>query len=966
MLSSSLKNKIINSYASHKDLELEARFGAFHKKGFSSGVSRQTFNRVKAYFEKNSTAITQKTTDYIMGKVRKSVDVNGGVVWMTKERLWNQDNRDYNLRYSMSREILVDPITTHFKADVIREKLRSSYYVFGDAVRIDLTQVNMIQSNYNKDDTVFEVEIELIDTKALIKFEQAVNITLRLVLDTLVLYTQEEKIKIANETNSILGSSKRGYVDHYPLVQARNLKLRDMVFGGLVGNGNTGYSVTHKTDGERRMLVFSKSGVWLLSSSSMTRVSDKNINTLTGTILDGELVPVDKRLKGAPKTKYWFLAFDCLSWNSNKSIQDKPHKDRMQYAQQVADTMKGDLIRVNTKNYHVFETPDEFFKTMRDMFKQQLILPYMQDGFMFTPENTVYNPHSDKMPLYKRKLTDYPDVCKWKPKEELTIDLLIRWKADPEVPGRRILQLFSNERGKPVPFEKFENVDVENVLTFNLPSETVVEYAYDYDKEMLTPIRVRFDKKFPNKKDVAEDVAEDIRQPLDSATMQGDTFTLLRKYHNSIKKELFNTAKGKTLLDIGSGYGGDLGKWRSYDKIVAVEPDLEHIQEMEKRLQTYNMQDKVKIVHAGGEETEKITATVKEWLNGKADTVSSMLSLTFFWQKSELVTNLVNTISENLKVGGNYVFLTMDGDLVEQTFRPALGTGQALNKLKLGPATLEYDGDVVPQELYIDIEGTIVEKQKEWLVRLDDLKIRLEKYGFLESMMKKANQEKFLTDSELIMTKMYTYGMFKKEREGVEVEKSVTVASVPKNDIPLNVPVKPIELPPLKAKPLPSVATPVLPPLKMEIVEKPVAEKVSVLPMDISEKVKVENFSEPVYRIGTIVDDTCFLHAVLNAYLKYYQTDNDKNFRQNFAKQLKKDIDYKDENFKTVADALNIDIYILRMEENSLKVYTNTGEGKKSVVIAGDNCHYETIGVKRNNLYQTFFNPDDIFIQKMI
>jgi len=833
MLPASLKNKIINTYATQKDLELEARFGDFIKNRFQPGVNRQTFNRVKAYFDKNAKAEHVKTTDYIMGRVRKSVYIDGSVAWITKEKVWNEENKDYGIRYSMSKEIPVAPITTHFNPEMIREKNRFSYLVFGDTVRIDLTIVNMVSSK--KDDVTFEVEVELIDSKALTNFEKAIAVTLRLILDTIILYTDKEKTIIANEVNSILGSNKRGYIDNYPLVQARNLKLRDMVYGGLIGNPKTGYSITHKADGERRMLYFSKSGVWLVSPNSMTKLSETTISSLTGTILDGELVPLEKRLEGAPKVKFWFIAFDTLAWNDNKSIQDSPHNIRMQYAQEVADKMKGDVIRVNTKNFHVFETPDEFFKLMRDMFREQLILPYKQDGFMFTPENTVYNPHSDKFPLYKRKLTDHPDICKWKPKEELTIDLLIKWKA---VPSGKVLELYTVDKGNEVLFTKFPNVDVENVLTINLPSNSIVEYGYNYEKKILEPRRVRVDKRFPNRKDVVEDVAQDILNPLDEETMKGDTFTLLRKYHNSVKKNLFEKAGGKTLLDIGSGYGGDLGKWKAYDKIVAVEPDLEHIEEMKKRLVTYGMENKVKIVHAGGQETEKITNAVKEWIGGRVDTISNMLSLTFFWQSSELVESLVNTIISNIKEDGKYIFLTMDGDLVEQTFEPAFGTGLVLNKLKLGPAMLEYKGDLNPKELFIDIEGTIVEKQREWLVRLDDLKLRLDKYGFEIKMIHKANEEKFLTESEMMMTRMYTYGMFGRkdivsELEFINFEKQVKqMKHIPESEtsvMPLNIPQKeelpsetkvvvslpPLKqvLPPLKAE----IPKPELPPLKAEI-----------------------------------------------------------------------------------------------------------------------------------------------------
>ena len=997
MLTGNLKNKITNTGG--VDLELEARFGSYKDNKFISDVKRQTFNRIKAYFDQNSTKIDVRTTDYIMGKVRKSVDSEGNTVWITKERVWVEDDKNYGIRYSMAREISVEPIITHFKPVVIREKNRSSYLIFNNSVRIDITQVN--QMFKGKDTFTFEVEIELIDRKSLDKFEKAVIIVSRLVLDTVLPYTKKERDDIINEVNYILGSDKKGFIDHYPLVQARNLKLGDMVYGGLIGNGKTGYSVTHKADGIRKMLVFLKSGIWLISTSSISKISSQVIPRFNGTILDGELVPKDKRLEGAPNNYFWFLAFDTLAWDY-KSVQNKGHFDRLQYAQTISDNMKTDLIYVNTKSFTTFETPSEFFKVMRDMFNQQLVLPYKQDGFMFTPQNTVYNPHSDKMPLYKRKLSDYPDICKWKPKDELTIDLQIKWKAG------NILELYSNEKGNPVLFTKFDKIDSENIMTLNLPSNTIVEYRYDYERDMLVPTRIRFDKEKPNRRDVAEDVANDILNPIEEETMKGNNFTLLRKYHNLVKKNLFNSVKGRTLLDIGSGYGGDLGKWKGYEKIVAVEPDSEHIDELRKRLKTYDMEDNVKIVLAGGQETEKITDAVKEWIGDRVDTVSSMLSLTFFWQNPGLIDSLVQTIVRNIKPEGKYIFLTMDGDLVEQTFDPAFDTGQSLKKLKLGPATLEYNDKVNPKELYIDIEGTIVEKQKEWLVRLDDLRIRFEKYGFEIFKIQKADEEKFLTDSEIIMTQMYTYGGFKQIKDGklpdeapnekLELPKIVEKLELPKIAEKLELPkiVEKLELPKIAEKlELPKIAEKLELPKIAEKLELPkIAEKlelpkiskklpeklelpklkskeIDILSMDKVEKINITWWENPIIRIGNLKDENSFFHSVLNSYLKYYQTNSNVDFREKFAKDLKLEIEnlnLVDEIFSQVSEILNIDIYVMRLKSDDLILHKNTykeGSTRRSIVILDREFYLETLGLEKDSLYQTLFDYNDPFIEKI-
>ena len=1035
MLPANIKEKIVSTYNINKgDVELEARFGLFKKNVFKPGVTRSIFNRIKSYFDARASASNTESTDYIMGNVRKSV-INtedkdkAEIVWITKNRLWNVPLKEFGIRYSMSSEIPIDPIAEHlFNPTFTRKKKRSSYLVFGNSVQIDITLVTSFSENVET--ITYEVEVELLDRTKLSSFEKAIEVTERLVLDTVVLYPESLRIKVVNEINSILGSNKRGFLDHYPLVQARNLKMRDMVFGGLIGNEKTGYSVTHKADGQRKMLVFLNSGVWL-ASTTLTRVTDQKIEHLTGTILDGEMIPEDKRLKGAPKQRFWYLAFDALAWNRDKSIQKKPHGQRMFYAQSVADAVKGELITVNTKSFKNISTPQEFFKLMREMYREQLLLAYQQDGFMFTPQNTAYNPHSDSHPLYSRVLTNYPDVCKWKPKDELTIDFLIRWKADENSPIKRSLELYSNIKGKPAIFSKGE-VDFMNPLTLNLPNDTIVEYAYDYEKELLVPTRVRHDKEKPNKMDIAEDVWSDIMQPLDEETMKGDTLTLLRRYHNRIKRNLFTQSvpdKDKVyLLDIGSGRGGDINKWKLFDKIVAVEPNPEHIKELERRLEDSKIRDRVFILQAGSEETGKIKAAVDQWIGGRVDVVSSMLSLTFFWQKSELVDALVETILVNIKPKGKFIFLTMDGDLVEQTFEPAFSTGLVLDKIVFNNiATLQYFGDKNPKELKIHIEDSIVTDQTEWLVRLNDLLVRTEKYGFKFTMMKKADEEKFLTEDEIIMTQMYTYGMLEqveeKELPSVKVDEFPSLKELEKE-----LPKLPEELPKLPEE------LPKLPPLvaKETVVKSPAPKskkgerELSLIPMDKVEPVKLTWWDENVVRIGSISDGSCFVHSVLNAYLKVYQTNPDVKFRKEFVKNFRRDLSHTlrfpdpnnpdkiryetaadgqfanlyaeqllglkfedvfgqkvdfsieglekrfdssdylgDEVYSYVADLLNINVYVMRLTSKDLYPHLNTGEGKKSIIISGNGYHFETIGVERNGLYQTFFESDDPLILKI-
>ena len=791
MLSAGIKQRINSTYAEYNDgsVELEARFGRLTQRGFKPGVSRQVFNRIREYFDQRAQVIETRTTDYISKNVRKTVTVPTDesppqTIWITKTRMWNEEDPNYGIRYSTSREIPIHPVN-NFVPEIIREKSRYSYNVFKGMVRIDMTVVNMVQGvqgGPSSDQTKYEVEIELINPLGLTSFEKALQITLHRVLDTVVLYNTREANSLISYTNMLLGSDKRGVIDHYPLVQARNLKLKDMVWGGLVGNeqivqNGTGYSVTHKADGQRKMLVFHSSGVWMVMAPySLNRLTATEIPALTGTVLDGEIIPLNQRLEGAPNARLWYLAFDCICWNSDRGIQNRPHGIRMNHAQAVADLFKTQLLLINTKSFKNFTTPQQFFAVMREMFREQVHLRYKQDGFMFTPVNAVYNPHSDTHPLYRRVLTDYPDICKWKPQEQLTIDFQIRWAIDEE---GAIIILYVNSKGKPVRFNgtktfPYQNtVDDRHPMTAGLPNGTIVEYGWDYERGLFIPHKIRHDKTKPNKIDIAGDVWMDIQRPLDQATMEGESFSLLRAYHNRIKKFLFNdpnqnpTPTNPTLLDIGSGRGGDVAKWRNYSRIVAVEPNAEHIQELERRIAIHGMQNRVRIVHAGGQDIEAIYQAVREFIGDRVDVVSMMLSMSFFWQNQSMVNRLINTITTNIKRDGKMIFLTIDGDLVEQTFEPAMDTGPAITRLDLGPATLTYDDNKQPKELHIHIEGTIVQDQTEWLVRLNDLILPMRRLGFDYQIQRRADDDRFLNEEEITMTQMYTYAIIHSVNPGI-------------------------------------------------------------------------------------------------------------------------------------------------------------------------------------------------------
>lgn len=131
-------------------------------------------------------------------------------------------------------------------------------------------------------------------------------------------------------------------------------------------------------------------------------------------------------------------------------------------------------------------------------------------------------------------------------------------------------------KSKPIPTVDLQYIDGYLYLANELYSkrtvlnDTILENGkiYEFTLEMK-PIKIREDKIIPN-----------YRMPVDVDPI-GNIYNchglpLLRFHHNYIKLQLLKTSSNGILLDVGSGYGGDVKKWLkcNYSKIYAVDPNL--------------------------------------------------------------------------------------------------------------------------------------------------------------------------------------------------------------------------------------------------------------------------------------------------------------------------------------------------------------------------------------------------------
>lgn len=717
------------------DAEVEARYGYMDRGQFYPGVYRDEFLRfVHGYVLLRQPQDPVESIDEIQGNVRKTT-IGRDATWMRKERIKNLDDTEYGVRVSVSTERAIPPPDS-FAPTTQRKKTRYTFDM--QVLRLDMTIVTTGK------DVTYEVELERTSAVSVETFTTHAQLIYRLIHGTHILYSLADQSETIGYLNYVLGQQGRFRVSSRVLNKPRNLRIEDMVYGGLVGNSRTTYRVSHKTDGVRKMLFVASTGVWLISPPYHTdlllsRTYNSPLDRYLGAVLDGEWIQSDNR----------YFVFDCIAYPGEPDIQQRTHTERLLRAQEVKDMLP--LQQIYMKDFIELRTPESFFLSMRDMFERQAVLPYKQDGFIFTPNRAPYHPDGEYQRLSDRVLTRYADTCKWKPREDITIDFYVILRE-----GRVVLQTGDHED-----FTGTARYPLNAVSDKILATDAVVEYQWSERSDgveggILEPRLVRPDKEYPNNTEVALDNWYQIHNPILTETLKGESLQLTFRWHNRIKRELYNRAPGHTLLDIGSGQGGDVGKWLRFTKIVAVEPNKNYLPELQRRIEGAGLTDRVRILNTGGEDTKTIARAVEEHM-GKADIISSMLSMSFFWKSREMVDALCNTINACIHPKGQFIFLTIDGDTVAQVFEPAF-KGFTSKKIQLLPAIFDYNSTKRPIELKITVPGSFFGSQVEYPPRLDDLRIRLRPWVLSE--VSKAEGEKFLTLQETIYTRMYTYGRF--------------------------------------------------------------------------------------------------------------------------------------------------------------------------------------------------------------
>ncbi len=972
-------------FATDPQYEVEVRIGTWKggadNRSFVPGVRDVHLRQLIRALEKeewDSEVHTLKTISVdVEGAVVRKRTTDGTEGSLTgKMKLGNVEYEEHGFRASVAVEYTpgdfeIQQFTNGSKYQ--REMIRTSYTSPSHPLRVDIGRLEggggvELEIEYQS----MNPEQERPTREDLASFFRGVEEVLKMLYDTNSYYSVRELSELCLKVNEQLGATidaslKAKVMDRDLLTEARNLHRRDLRQGGIVG-GEVRYNIAHKTDGERRTLICCDSGCWLSFPPNMNnKLNNTNYGLLT--VLDGELLGESARREKREDLKYWFLLIDALMiegedvrnlafdvrqekalrWlNERRSIALPPELLEEDLARElehqgeravnriplelgaseggasVPTTLPPELT-VTRKMFYNLENADHFFNLVGKMLEVQRseVLPYKTDGLIFTPADAPpgYNPGTYWISLDSRMLGILPDVCKWKPPEQLTIDFLLKRENGRLVPyvmdvkEEGLQHIFVGDSRN-----KFDHL---TMLSQKLPQgvqigegqAVVVECRWAEEDGVFRylPVRPRPEKKGPNNMEVALDNWSLVHDGLTASRMMGLNSEWMREYHNDIKDSLLERAlntpasSGATLnpsnisatevqektllLDIGSGYGGDLSKWYRFDMIVAVEPNKNNYGKFEERLKSFpDLNGKVTLLKTGGENSDEISRIVHSKKNKGADVISMMNTMTFFWENEAKLQQLASTIRNCSHSGTRIAWMVMDGEVVSQVLHPALG-GIVYQRLEYGEFSLTPDPNWRTNgEVSVSFDNTIVgSEQKEWLVRTSQLQRIL---GAKQLLKQRATDDPFMPLVDRKVSSLYSYGIWQltstSERKDIAststmIRPSTTatpsrpqVTTLPNlsSNIPSfpqlgQVPFTPLSsiqsLSSLTSMPRIGTITPTQPQqIKIHSIAPGTIQRIQTPP-----SISKEGYS--VVRIGSVGDGSCLIHSVLQAVHQPYR-----------------------------------------------------------------------------------------------
>ena len=614
------------------------------------------------------------------------------------------------------------------------------------------------------------------------------------------------------------------------------------------------------------------------------------------------------------------------------------------------------------------------------------------DGIILTPAERPY------LEIHERSKSL---VRKWK--LQMTID----FRVGPGPDGKLTLLSYSDSEKREVPFTGGSFPWNGNVELDDDMDSQIVEFAWQYSEQFsdfaFVPLRIRSDKVVGNPMKIALNLWRYINDPITLDDLSGNSLTWMRRYHNRVKTYLLNELAFKfrrnsgELLDLGSGYGGDLGHWNKFARVYAVEPDIENQREFiarQKGLSNLNYRNgstdddrltghytRLAAIHARsrGKEASKETVqkqplkdrntdkmgveTVITPINSKAEDLQDLIpkiakrkvscvtmfnALTFLYESPQRINSMLETVKTLLKEGGYFYIIAMDGEQLlntmkkPQTDNSADPNNEGYNTIKTKNIKISKVPHPSCRKIWIEISEGIVRGQYEYLISLREFVQLMALSGFKLIEERYLDEEMLLSDESLWFSSTFKLLKFR------------------------------FSLSPVKRE--------------LENFLKPLIERMEgnavIVPLeadDAPQYIKSTYFSSrnvnKLLRYGNPQDGSCYIHAILRGFSKLYKrkTKAEKSvfliqLRKELADKYTKEIHdsigdgyfgtsevpaYRYENMKAsiadpaywipqelmqlIGDQLQVKVYIIRGIDPEPYVFGNTAShvkpGRKNVVL---------------------------------
>jgi hypothetical protein len=741
-------------------------------------------NRIRVRVEQSYTDNSTTTTEIVKKRLR----------------VWNKFGQtDYGLSLNLSAEIPYKGSLPNTEGEV-EVKTRYSYQ-FDKNLRIDLT------FGERGGNVEGEINAEKLTTKII---SDALRTMFQFTYRSNLVYSKEVRIRILEEVRRLLGlppTEKQTEIPSIPngvLTQARNLRLQDLVGGGLIprnplGTEEFSWIVNAKANGTRQLVYFSELGLFTIQlPRTLSLISTGKAYiwppALNGVLLEAELIPFSERQppandvddNGDPRYNTYLVASDVLAYPGEVQWRQKTLINRLAQLRYILQQLpEGDLpgkiCKIIGKEYIGINSARSWYDAMRHFLgPRRNQHPYTEDGLVFTPNGPYLTP--DPPPLSSRNASTWREVIKWKNGRLNTFDLmfsfpptaeagsLYAWEINPQLEGG----------GSLIPFHPNEIIPEKIRDTQGHEVEWVEGQIYElsWTGSQVEMYRMRTNKASPNNIDVAEDAWKLAHDPIKEETLLGKDLTLMRREHNRQKLRLFDSLpafKTGVHLDLASGNGGDLKKMTRFAKILMVEPVEKNMNELLKRRDTFKMTSQVSTLQTYAEDTNAIRAKLSEMGVSQVNSISMMFALTFFYDKPEHLDALVGTLSL-VKEGGSIIMTTMDGMLVDVALnqkhieivngtpilapQPSDGTSPRAavfehSELKL-VVSPPFNTPVFGRQVEINLPGTkLATTQIEYLVFLSELNKRLAPLNITQDEVFLLDSQPFLSDDEKTLSGMY-------------------------------------------------------------------------------------------------------------------------------------------------------------------------------------------------------------------